>query len=136
MTIRQWEAKVNRSQEEFDTISKAIKSELERFELQRVKDFKTAFILYLEAQLKAQEKVSRTDFVDDVQVSQFTDSIHLQVIEHWETYMPEAKAIAWVENWSSNIPFFPANVLSSALSSLPLFLSACFISNRLKNRKC
>ena len=85
---------MNRSQEEFDTISKAIKSELERFELQRVKDFKTAFILYLEAQLKAQEKVSRTDFVDDVQVSQFTDSIHLQVIEHWETYMPEAKAIA------------------------------------------
>ena len=85
---------MNRSQEEFDTISKAIKSELERFELQRVKDFKTAFILYLEAQLKAQEKVSRADFVDDVQVSQFTDSIHLQVIEHWETYMPEAKAIA------------------------------------------
>jgi len=70
--VLEWEAKVNRSQEEFDNISKAIKSELERFELQRVKDFKTAFILYLEAQLKAQEKV----------------------IEHWETYMPEAKAIA------------------------------------------
>ena len=86
---------MNRSQEEFDTISKAIKSELERFELQRVKDFKTAFILYLEAQLKAQEKVSRAELMDDVQVSHFTDSIvHLQVIEHWETYMPEAKAIA------------------------------------------
>ena len=60
---------MNRSQEEFDNISKAIKSELERFELQRVKDFKTAFILYLEAQLKAQEKVSRTEFVNDDQVN-------------------------------------------------------------------
>ena len=33
----QWEAKVNRSQEEFDNISKAIKKELDIFELQRVK---------------------------------------------------------------------------------------------------
>ena len=49
---------MNRSQEEFDSISRAIKSELERFELYRVKDFKSAFIQYLEAQLKAQEKVS------------------------------------------------------------------------------
>ena len=86
---------MNRSQEEFDNISKAIKSELERFELQRVKDFKTAFILYLEAQLKAQEKVSRTEFLNDDQVNHLTDCIvNLQVIEHWETYMPEAKAIA------------------------------------------
>ncbi len=56
--IFKWEAKVNRSQEEFDNISKAIKKELERFELQRVKDFKAAFISYLEAQMKAQDKVS------------------------------------------------------------------------------
>lgn len=49
---------MNRSQEEFDNISKAIKKELERFELQRVKDFKAAFISYLEAQMKAQDKVS------------------------------------------------------------------------------
>ena len=48
---------MNRSQEEFDNISKAIKKELERFELQRIKDFKSAFIAYLEAQLKAQDKV-------------------------------------------------------------------------------
>lgn len=50
---------MNRSQEEFDTISKAIKKELERFEIQRVKDFKAAFISYLEAQMKAQDKVSQ-----------------------------------------------------------------------------
>ena len=56
--IFKWEAKVNRSQEEFDNISKAIKKELERFELQRVKDFKAAFISYLEAQMKSQDKVS------------------------------------------------------------------------------
>uniref|UniRef100_A0A0P6ESB0 Sorting nexin-2 n=1 Tax=Daphnia magna TaxID=35525 RepID=A0A0P6ESB0_9CRUS len=70
--VLEWEAKVNRSQEEFDVISKAIKKELELFDLQRVKDFKAAFISYLEAQMKAQDKI----------------------IEHWETYMPEAKAIA------------------------------------------
>lgn len=49
---------MNRSQEEFDSISKAIKKELELFEVQRVKDFKLAFISYLEAQVKAQDKVS------------------------------------------------------------------------------
>lgn len=58
LVLIQWEAKVNRSQEEFDNISKAIKKELERFELQRVKDFKAAFISYLEAQMKVQDKVS------------------------------------------------------------------------------
>jgi len=31
---------------------------LEGFELQRVKDFKAAFISYLEAQMKAQDKAS------------------------------------------------------------------------------
>jgi len=35
--VLEWEAKVNRSQEEFDNISKAIKKELDIFELQRVK---------------------------------------------------------------------------------------------------
>lgn len=49
---------MNRSQEEFDSISRAIKKELERFELERVRDFKSAFIAYLEAQMKAQDKVS------------------------------------------------------------------------------
>ena len=53
---------MNRSQEEFDNISKAIKKELELFELQRVKDFKAAFILYLEAQMKAQDKASRPPY--------------------------------------------------------------------------
>jgi hypothetical protein len=54
---------VNRSQEEFDSISRAIKKELERFELERVRDFKSAFIAYLEAQMKAQDKVSFVVFL-------------------------------------------------------------------------
>lgn len=58
--LLQWEAKVNRSQEEFDNISKVIKKELDLFELQRVKDFKAAFISYLESQMKSQDKVSRS----------------------------------------------------------------------------
>lgn len=54
---------MNRSQEEFDSISRAIKKELERFELERVRDFKSAFIAYLEAQMKAQDKVSFVVFL-------------------------------------------------------------------------
>ena len=54
---------MNRSQEEFDSISRAIKKELERFELERVRDFKSAFIAYLEAQMKAQDKVSFAVFL-------------------------------------------------------------------------
>ena len=92
----QWEAKVQRSQEEFDSISKAIKKELDRFEIQRVKDFKAGFISYLEAQLKAQEKVSLVhtnvnlpqDLLNNVYI------LFLQIIENWEAYIPEAKAIA------------------------------------------
>ena len=92
----QWEAKVNRSQEEFDNISKAIKKELDLFELQRVKDFKAAFIAYLESQLKSQDKVGLENVIDqlvDSQIELIHCSLFNQIIEHWETYMPEAKAI-------------------------------------------
>lgn len=97
---------MNRSQEEFDNISKAIKKELERFELQRVKDFKAAFISYLEAQMKAQDKVSFFNLPRSRQrqwtvmnsksldINIIALRVLSQIIEHWETYMPEAKAIA------------------------------------------
>jgi len=70
--IVEWEAKVERCQEEFTNISKMIKKEMERLDISRVKDFKATIIKYLEEQMTHQQ----------------------QLIKHWEAFLPEAKAIA------------------------------------------
>jgi sorting nexin-1/2 len=54
----QWEAKVERGQEEFDNISRMIKREMERFEVNRVKDFKAVIIQYLENLMTHQQQVT------------------------------------------------------------------------------
>lgn len=56
----QWEAKVQRCQREFDEISAEIKREMERFEMNRVRDFKSTIIKYLEDQMAHQQQVKYT----------------------------------------------------------------------------
>ncbi|XP_012285320.1 sorting nexin-2 [Orussus abietinus] len=70
--VIEWEAKVERGQEEFDNVSKMIKKEVEAFELVRVEDFKKQLTEYLEAMLQHQN----------------------QLIKHWESFLPEARAVA------------------------------------------
>ncbi|XP_076164619.1 sorting nexin 1 isoform X2 [Ptiloglossa arizonensis] len=70
--VIEWEAKVGRGQEEFDNISKMIKKEIERFELVRVEDFKKQLTEYLESMLQYQN----------------------QLIKYWESFLPEARAVA------------------------------------------
>lgn len=70
--VTEWEAKVNRGQEEFENISKTIKQELEIFEINRINDFKLNIIKYMESLLETQQ----------------------QLIQYWEAFLPEAKAIA------------------------------------------
>merc|ERR1711894_123999 len=70
--ITELERKVDKGQEDFETISKNIRTELVRFEKQRVKDFKATIINYLESLMNNQ----------------------LQLIKYWESFLPEAKAIA------------------------------------------
>jgi sorting nexin-1/2 len=48
---------VERSQEEFNTISVVIKKELEQFEIARVKEFKKIIVKYLESLLHHQQEV-------------------------------------------------------------------------------
>jgi len=50
---------VERSQEEFNTISTVIKKELEQFEVTRVKEFKKIIVKYLESLLGHQQEVCR-----------------------------------------------------------------------------
>lgn len=57
--ITQWEAKVERCEEEFQKISKIIKSEFEQFEKNRVKEFKAVVTSYLEALAKHQVQVNQ-----------------------------------------------------------------------------
>lgn len=69
--IRQWEAKVKRGQEEFENISKNIKIEMERFELNRIAEFKNNIVKYMESLLETQQ----------------------QIIAAWEKFLPEVKSI-------------------------------------------
>lgn len=57
-SILKWESKVQRCQKEFDDISAEIKREMERFEINRVKDFKTTIVKYLQDQMAHQQQVN------------------------------------------------------------------------------
>lgn len=70
--VIEWEAKVERGEEEFEKISKMIRKEMERFEYNRVHDFKNTIVQYMETLMNTQQ----------------------QLIKYWETFLPEAKAIA------------------------------------------
>ncbi|XP_008071367.1 sorting nexin-2 isoform X1 [Carlito syrichta] len=70
--IEEWEAKVQQGERDFEQISKTIRKEVGRFEKERVKDFKTVIIKYLESLVQTQQ----------------------QLIKYWESFLPEAKAIA------------------------------------------
>jgi len=70
--VKEWERKVEKGQEDFEEISKTVKKEFKRFEIQRVKDFKDLIIKYLKSLMECQQKM----------------------VKCWEEYLPEAKAIA------------------------------------------
>ncbi|KAG1698314.1 Sorting nexin-2 [Nymphon striatum] len=70
--VIEWESKVERCQEEFENTSKMIRKEVERFEFNRVKDFKDIIIKYMESLLNTQQ----------------------QLVKYWEAFLPEAKAVA------------------------------------------
>lgn len=54
---------MEKAREEFETISKSIRTEVERFELRRYHDFKAAVISYLESVLNNQQQVSSLSLV-------------------------------------------------------------------------
>ena len=57
----QCEAKVDQGQADFEKMSKNIRKEMSRFEKQRVRDFKTTVIHYLESLMNNQQQVSHVD---------------------------------------------------------------------------
>jgi len=70
--VVEWEGKVEKTQEDFEAISKVIKKELELFEVSRVKDFKKTIVKYIESLLVHQQ----------------------ELVKYWEAFLPEAKAVA------------------------------------------
>ncbi|XP_026176762.1 sorting nexin-2 isoform X2 [Mastacembelus armatus] len=70
--IKELETKVQQGERDFEQISKTIRKEVSRFEKERVKDFKTIIIKYLESLVQTQQ----------------------QLIKYWEAFLPEAKAIS------------------------------------------
>ncbi|XP_040977376.1 sorting nexin-2-like isoform X2 [Aquila chrysaetos chrysaetos] len=69
--IKEWETKVQQGEKDFEQVSKTIREEVQRFERERVKDFKTVIIKYLESLVQTQQ----------------------QLIKYWEAFLPEAKSI-------------------------------------------
>uniref|UniRef100_A0A914WPB1 PX domain-containing protein n=1 Tax=Plectus sambesii TaxID=2011161 RepID=A0A914WPB1_9BILA len=65
------EKKVEELEEEFGKISKQIRKEMNRFNAQRVKDFKATLLQYLESLALSQQ----------------------QLVKYWEAFVPEARAI-------------------------------------------
>lgn len=70
--LRELEMKVQQGERDFEQISKTIRKEVSRFEKERVKDFKSTVVKYLESLLQSQQ----------------------QMIKYWEAFLPEAKAIS------------------------------------------
>uniref|UniRef100_A0A672IZU8 Sorting nexin 2 n=1 Tax=Salarias fasciatus TaxID=181472 RepID=A0A672IZU8_SALFA len=70
--IRELEGKVQQGERDFEQISKTIRKEVSRFEKERVRDFKSIIIKYLESLVQTQQ----------------------QLIKYWEAFLPEAKAIS------------------------------------------
>uniref|UniRef100_A0A8C6L8Q9 Sorting nexin-2 n=1 Tax=Nothobranchius furzeri TaxID=105023 RepID=A0A8C6L8Q9_NOTFU len=70
--IKELEGKVQQGERDFEQISKIIRKEVGRFEKERVKDFKTIIVKYLESLVQTQQ----------------------QLIKYWEAFLPEAKAIS------------------------------------------
>ncbi|XP_064618772.1 sorting nexin-2-like isoform X2 [Lineus longissimus] len=70
--ITEWEGKVERGQEDFEKISETIRKEVSRFDKRRVKDFQQSMIKCLDSLMETQQKL----------------------IKYWESFVPEAKAIA------------------------------------------
>lgn len=51
---------MERSQEEFERISRAIKKEMEQFDVMRLKDFRDMVVQYLEDLMTSQQQVSES----------------------------------------------------------------------------
>lgn len=70
--VNEWKGKVDRGQQEFEEISKNIRAELEKFELNRVQEFKSNIVKYMESLMETQN----------------------QLVKHWESFLPDAKGIS------------------------------------------
>ncbi|XP_068429379.1 sorting nexin-2-like [Clinocottus analis] len=70
--MRELEGKVLQGERDFELISKTIRREVSRFEKERVKDFKSILVKYLESLVQTQQ----------------------QLIKYWDAFLPEAKAIS------------------------------------------
>lgn len=61
--VLEWEAKVERGQEEFDNVSRVIRTEMDRFELNRIADFRNSVVRYFEFLLDTQQQVGIHIFI-------------------------------------------------------------------------
>lgn len=92
--IVEWEAKVQRCQQEFEIISQEIKKEMDRFEVKRVQEFKAIIIKYLEDQMAHQQQVRALCLTHFISILFERNHLVLQLIKYWDAFIPTAKEIA------------------------------------------
>ncbi|OWR40754.1 putative sorting nexin isoform 1 [Danaus plexippus plexippus] len=88
--IIEWESKVERGQQEFDTMSRVIKKELERFEEIRLDQLRDTLLRYLDEHMKHQAQLNLHLQVTKSDASQFH---YATAIRYWDAFLPEARAI-------------------------------------------
>ncbi|KAB0356574.1 hypothetical protein FD754_000730 [Muntiacus muntjak] len=78
--IREWEAKVQQGERDFEQISKTIRKEVGRFEKERVKDFKTVIIKYLESLVQTQQQEIQVQFLSWEDLLEKEMAIHSSIV--------------------------------------------------------
>lgn len=97
------ERRVHQSRLLFEDMGRLMRTELERFEREKVEDFKSGVETFLESAVEAQKEVCTcTDPV--ISFRSFTDSLPFQLIELWETYLLQ------LDSDEDGPPFLPAGV--------------------------
>lgn len=93
----QWDGKVQKSQKDFEEISAEIKRETERFEIDRIREFKSTIVKYLEDQMAHQQQVIKywvsLSFRDASICVGDWSAFHQMYLQ--DAFVPNAKEINW-----------------------------------------
>jgi sorting nexin-1/2 len=84
------ERKVHQTRLLFDDMGRLLRAELDRFEREKVEDFKSSVETFLESAVEAQKEVSTTAVYNTL--SELTANFSDQLIEKWETFLMQLDA--------------------------------------------
>uniref|UniRef100_A0A8C0Q5X1 Sorting nexin-2 n=1 Tax=Canis lupus familiaris TaxID=9615 RepID=A0A8C0Q5X1_CANLF len=120
-----WEAKVQQGERDFEQISKTIRKEVGRFEKERVKDFKTVIIKYLESLVQTQQQV----FKIEVLMNGRKHFVEKRYSEFHALHKKLKKCIKTPEIPSKHVRNWVPKVLEQRRQGLETYLQAVILEN-------